>query len=200
MEWIVTLDQTILFWIQNHLVSSVLNPYMIFLSAIGNSGIIWIVLGIALLAVKKYRWLGVTVLLALVMSLVLGNGILKPLAARLRPCTVFPWMPLLISLPTDYSFPSGHTFASFAAAAAIFCRSRKLGATAFLLATGIGFSRLYLFVHYPSDVLAGVLLGTLSGVAAHRLSSHLSTVRSWHWQQVLPKSVIVVRKDEFNKQ
>lgn len=197
MEWITTLDQNVLFWIQHHLVSSTFNPYMIFLSEIGNSGLIWFVLGMVLLVGRKYRWLGVAVLLALAISVVVGNGILKPLAARLRPGTVFPWMPMLISLPTDYSFPSGHTFASFAAATAIFCRSRKAGSAALLLAAGIGFSRLYLFVHYPSDVLAGVLLGIISGIAAYRLSCYLSTTRSW--KNILPKLGLVTRKEAVTK-
>lgn len=194
MEWLTALDQNMLFWIQNHLVSSVFNPYMIFLSEIGNSGAIWVVAGIALLAVKKYRWLGVAVLLALAMSLVLGNGILKPLAARLRPCAIFPWMPMLVSLPTDYSFPSGHTFASFAAAVAIFCRNKQIGAAALLLATGIGFSRMYLFVHYPSDVLGGALLGAMSGIVADRLSCYLAISRPW--QKVPLRSVISAHKND----
>ena len=199
MEWLMNLDQNMLFWIQNHLVSSAFNPYMIALSKMGNAGIIWGVLGIALLTVKKYRGAGIAVILALAISLVLGNGVLKPLAARLRPCITYPWIPVLIPLPTDYSFPSGHTFASFAAAAAIFCRSRQLGTAALLLATGIGFSRMYLFVHYPSDVLAGALLGTVSGIAAYRLSGYLAISRPW--QKVLLNSAIAAhRNDEIIKQ
>ena len=176
MEYLIILDKKVLFWIQQHLVSSVLTSYMIGLSKMGNAGIIWIILGVALLLAKKYRWAGVTVILALAISLILGNGILKPLIARLRPCAAYPWVPMSFAAPlvTDYSFPSGHTFASFAAAVGIFCHSKRLGVFALLLATGIGFSRLYLFVHYPSDVLAGVMLGTLAGIIACKMSFYLS--------------------------
>lgn len=194
MEWLTTLDQNILFWIQNHLVSNVFTPYMIALSKMGNVGIVWIVSGIALLSVKKYRWTGVAVMLALAISLVLGNDILKPAAARLRPCITYPWVPISIPLPTDYSFPSGHTFGSFAAAAAIFCRSKRLGTAALFLATGIGFSRIYLFVHYPSDVLASVLLGTMSGIAAYRMSCYLSVARPW--KKILPNFGISAPKND----
>ena len=181
MEWLMSLDQNILFWIQYHVVSIELNPYMIILSKLGNAGFIWIISGIVLLSVKKYRLAGVAVILALLMSLIFGNGILKPLVSRIRPCITYSWISLSISmpLPTDYSFPSGHTFGSFAAAAAIFCRSKKLGSLAILLAAGIGFSRMYLFVHYPSDVLAGALLGIISGVAAYKISYYLLVTRPW---------------------
>ncbi len=174
----MTTDQSILFWIQNNLVNPVLNPYMIILSTLGNVGAVWIFSGIVLLSVKRYRRAGVAVILALFMSLIFGNVILKPLIARIRPCIIYPWIPLYISmpLPTDYSFPSGHTFGSFAAATAIFCRSKRVGTLALLLAAGIGFSRMYLFVHYPSDILAGVLLGTLSGIIAYKISYYLPTV------------------------
>lgn len=189
MEWFMVLDQNILFWIQHHLVTNAFNPYMLALSKMGNVGIVWIALGMALLSVKKYRWAGVAVILALAISLIVGNGILKPLVARLRPCIIYPWMPMAISapLPTDYSFPSGHTFGSFAAAVAIFCQSKRWGTAALLLAAGIGFSRIYLFVHYPSDVLAGVLLGTISGIVAYRMSRYLSISRPW--RKISPKPV-----------
>jgi undecaprenyl-diphosphatase len=172
---------------------------MIVLSKMGNAGAVWVVSGIALLSVKKYRWAGLAVLLALAISLVFGNGILKPLAARLRPCITYPWMPMSISVPlaTDYSFPSGHTFGSFAAAAAIFSQSKRLGAAALLLATGIGFSRMYLFVHYPSDVLAGALFGTMSGIVAYRMSCYLAISRPM--QEVFLKSATSAHKDEVVK-
>lgn len=201
MEWLVTnADQNILFWIQGHVVSNALTPYMVSLSQMGNLGGVWIALGIALLMVKKYRQAGIAVLLALVISLVLGNGILKPLVARLRPCVTYFWMPMSITVPaaTDYSFPSGHTFGSFAAAAAIYCQSKRLGTAALALAAGIGFSRLYLFVHYPSDIMAGVLLGTVSGIIAYKASCHLLALRPWqavHW-----KSATSIHEDVIEKQ
>ncbi len=181
LEYLTTLDQTILFEIQHNLVNTALNPYMIALSKTGNLGIIWIISGIVFLFVKKYRCVGVAVLLALVITMILGSGIIKPLVARARPCITSPWMPMLIStpLPTSYSFPSGHTFASFSAATAIFLQSKRLGIIALSLAIGIGFSRMYLFVHYPTDVLTGALLGTLSGIIAYRISRHLMITRPY---------------------
>ena len=197
MEYLIVLDKGILFWIQNHLVSNALNPYMLGLSKMGNAGIVWIILGIVLLFVKKYRWVGVTVVLALVISLIVGNGILKPLVARLRPCIVYPWVPMPITTPllTDYSFPSGHTFASFAAAVGIFCRNKRWGSMALLLAAGIGFSRIYLFVHYPSDVLAGVLFGAIAGMVAYKTSYYLASARPWLGVEILRKILQPVNKD-----
>ncbi|MFA6849529.1 MAG: phosphatase PAP2 family protein [Selenomonadaceae bacterium] len=197
MEYLIVLDKNVLFWIQNHLVSNALNPYMLGLSKMGNAGIVWIIFGIVLLWVKKYRWIGVTVVLALAISLVLGNGILKPLVARLRPCVIYPWVPMvaITPMPTDYSFPSGHTFASFAAAVGVFCQSKRLGVAALLLATGIGFSRMYLFVHYPSDVLAGILLGTISGIIAYKMSLYLSISRFWLKVKILGKFLTSAHKD-----
>lgn len=175
VEWIKTVDPNILFWIQKYIASSTLNPYMLALSKIGNAGMIWIFFSFLALTRRKYRLLGVAILLALTISLLVGEGILKPLVARVRPCINYPWVHLLIHTPkaTNYSFPSGHTFASFAAAMAIFSANKKIGIFALMLAAAIGFSRLYLFMHYPSDVLAGALFGSISGVAAYGLCRHL---------------------------
>ena len=93
-----------------------------------------------------------------------GNHILKPLFARVRPCDVNQAVQLLIANPGGYSFPSGHTSASFAAASVLrFREKRKVAVPALLLAALIGFSRMYLYVHYPTDIAGGILLGTLMG-------------------------------------
>ena len=96
-------------------------------------------------------------------SLITGNMILKPLVARLRPFTVNTAVELLIPPPADFSFPSGHTYASFASSTAILRNNRRIGSCALVLAILIAFSRLYLYVHYPTDVLFGILLGILAG-------------------------------------
>ena len=98
-------------------------------------------------------------LLALGVATLIGSAVLKPLIGRIRPFEANGFKNLLISAPKDYSFPSGHTAASFAAALVLFHRSRKLGAAAWITALLIAFSRLYLYVHYPTDVLAGCLSG-----------------------------------------
>ena len=166
---LMMLDNTIIFWIQDNLVSELLTPFMLGFPLLGNLGAVWIIAGLWLLAHKKYRRAGLAVFIALFFSLLVGNIVLKPLAARVRPCFDYPWVPLLVSSPAvnDFSFPSGHTFGSFAAAAAMFrTLGPKKGLVPFLLAAVIGFSRLYLFLHYPSDVLAGAALGTFFGILA----------------------------------
>ena len=132
---------------------------------LGEAGWFWILLGIVLLCTRKYRKCGVAVLLALLLDLVLANMILKPLVARDRPCWINQEVELLVRVPGDFSFPSGHTMASFAAASALFFTWRRAGVWAFVLGTLMGISRLYFYVHFPTDVLAGVILGFFCGFA-----------------------------------
>lgn len=163
------MDQMIIFWIQDHIVTGGLSPLMIAFSSLGNFGTVWIAVGLGMLATKRYRRAGLAVLLGLFLSLLIGNGLLKHMVMRTRPCIDFPNVPLLIHVPAvnDYSFPSGHTFSSFAAATAMFGGlRRRWGIAAFMLASAIGFSRIYLFMHYPTDVAAGAILGLISGYAA----------------------------------
>ena len=105
--------------------------------------------------------------------LLTGNMILKPLVARMRPFTVNTAIELLIPPPTDFSFPSGHTYASFASATAICRNNRKIGVPALILASLIAFSRLYLYVHYPSDVLGGAVVGLAAAWAGSLLEKWL---------------------------
>ena len=95
----------------------------------------------------------------LLVCVLAGNLLLKNVVARPRPCDVIPEMPLLIPQPQSFSFPSGHTMSSFAAATVLLFASWKWGIAAYAMAGVVGFSRVYLFVHYPTDVLAGVALG-----------------------------------------
>lgn len=115
---------------------------------------------------------------ALILDAILCNGILKNAFARVRPCDVNPAVDLLISRPEDYSFPSGHTAASFAAVSALFfAGEKKLWKPALLLAVLIAFSRLYLYVHYPTDVLGGIAVGVICGYAGMRLVKQLFKLR-----------------------
>ena len=137
---------------------------MCFITSLGNSGMIWIALGILLLLIPRTRKSGLVVLAALALDLILCNGILKHLFARVRPCDVNTAIQLLIPRPADYSFPSGHTAAAFAATSALFfAGEKKLWKPALILAVLIAFSRLYLYVHYPTDILGGMLIGTACG-------------------------------------
>ena len=137
------------------------------ISKLGNGGIIWLVLSGLLCVFPKYRKAGVTMLTALALDVLLCNVMLKPLVGRMRPFTVNTGVELLINAPKDFSFPSGHTAASFAAAFALLFVKNKLWIPSMILASLIAFSRLYLYVHYPTDVLTGILLGLIVSVAAN---------------------------------
>lgn len=164
-------DLPILDWIAENLWCPFLDAVMPAITHLGDAGAVWILLAAVLLCFPKHRKTGLSMALALLIGLVVCNLTLKPLVARMRP---FDYqllhfgkeIPLLISAPTDYSFPSGHTNASFAAATALLLRNRKLGVPAMVLAALIAFSRLYLYVHYPTDVLASVVLGASVALAA----------------------------------
>lgn len=129
------------------------------ITALGDKGILWIFIGVILLCTKKYRKAGLLLLLSLLACFLIGNVALKNLIQRDRPCWLYPEVRLLIENPTDFSFPSGHSMVGFAGAASLWLTNRKLGAAAYILAAIIAFSRLYLFVHWPSDVLFGSLIG-----------------------------------------
>lgn len=131
---------------------------------LGDAGLFWIAVGMILLCFRKTRMCGFCVLTGLAVGALITNVTLKPLVARDRPFWVNDTVQLLISAPKDFSFPSGHTQASFVSAAAIWMNHRKWGTAAFILATLIAFSRLYLYVHFPTDVLAGAIIGICVGI------------------------------------
>jgi undecaprenyl-diphosphatase len=140
------------------------------LSALGDGGRLWVACALLLLLFPKTRRAGFAMAVGLGVEVFCCNVLLKPLVARPRPCTAVAAHPQLLHCPRDFSFPSGHTGAAFAAASALyFCRNR-LWMLAALLAVGMGASRLYLYVHYPTDVLAGALLGVLTGWAGSKLA------------------------------
>lgn len=158
------LDLMILDWIQAHLRCGFLDFLMPLVTMLGEVGIIWILLALVLLARKDTRPLGLAVAAALAVDVLLCNVIIKPLVARPRPFTLRE-VALLVPPPKDFSFPSGHTAASFAAVGALWREKSRLRVPALALAIAIALSRLYLYVHYPSDVFAGLLLGLACGFA-----------------------------------
>lgn len=159
MEW----EFIILDWIQS-LRTPLGDMIMPFISRLGNTGIIWIILTLLLLIFPKTRRAGVFMAAALLFDLLLCDTLLKPLIARARPFSVRKDIELLISAPRDYSFPSGHTAVSFASVTALFLTGKKqLWIPALVLAVLIAFSRLYLYVHYPTDILGGILVGLVAG-------------------------------------
>ena len=151
----------ILDYLQN-IRTSVGDAAMCFVTMLGDAGMIWILLTVILLIIPKTRKSGAVLLAALCADLILCNGILKNLFARIRPYDINTQVQLLIARPDDFSFPSGHTAASFTAVAALyFSGEKKLWKMALILACLIAFSRLYVGVHYPSDVIVGMVIGTL---------------------------------------
>lgn len=147
----------------------ILDKLFLSITSLGNAGLIWIILCVAFLLTKRYRRIGVTMLISLVLCLVFGNIILKNAIKRPRPSWINKDIVLLIKNPKDYSFPSGHTLSSFAAAMSIYINKKNFGKIAFILAILISFSRLYLYVHYPTDVLFGAALGIFLANIANTL-------------------------------
>lgn len=137
----------------------ILNQIMVFITKLGDEGIFWLILAVLLLLFKKTRKCGLTILVSMAICYLLGNMFLKNVIARPRPCSIDPSVALLIPTPGEYSFPSGHTLHGFTAATAIFLHYKKPGIAALVLAALIAFSRMYLFVHFPTDILAGIILG-----------------------------------------
>ena len=137
----------------------VLDQFFATITRFGDGGIFWIILGIVLFCFKRTRMCGICILVGLTIGALITNVVLKPLIARERPCWVNDAVRLLIVNPRDYSFPSGHSQASFVSATAIYLYHKKWGIAALILASLIAVSRLYLYVHYPTDVLIGMLIG-----------------------------------------
>lgn len=154
-----------------------LDKIMIFITSLGNGGIFWICLGLVFAMIPKTRKCGICMLLSMALTYVLGNLILKNLVARPRPFTIATEIGLKIPRPGEYSFPSGHTMNAFSAATSIFLFYKRTGIAALVLAALIAFSRMYLFVHYPTDVLGGMLLGIVDALLIFRLTSGSACVK-----------------------
>ncbi len=157
----IELEFKVLDFIQEFLRCSFLDFLMPKITVLGNDGIIWIVAALVLLATKKYRRGGLALAVGLIAVLLIGNITLKPLIARTRPFDLVENIELLVAAPTDFSFPSGHTLSSVVAAAILTMTDKRFGYVAIPLAVLIAFSRLYLYVHFLTDVLGGVFIGAI---------------------------------------
>jgi len=166
LTFLNNIDKTILFFIQNNLHFKVIDKIMILFTTMGNMGLIWIFISILLLINKKTRNIGIVSFLALFLSTILGEGVLKHIIQRPRPFVDFQSFHLLVPKPTSYSFPSGHTASSFSAAYVLGKKLKNFSLIFWLIAILIAFSRLYLFLHYPSDIIGGIILGLICGKIA----------------------------------
>lgn len=163
MELLLRLDGNFLLFIQNHLRKDFLSLLMKFITTLGDDGWIWIMICLILLLFKKTRYAGVLGLFSLAVCFLITNIGLKNIIERPRPYTEIPGLTILIEPLTSFSFPSGHTANSFACAFSLKkMLPRKYGKYFIILAFLIGFSRLYLGVHYPTDVIGGIIVGWLS--------------------------------------
>ena len=166
-EAITNWDFSVLYFVQENLRSDFLDAVASVLSVVFNAGIAWFVICAVMAIFKKSRSASLMVLCAIVLAFAIGELTMKNVICRVRPCNIDTDILLAVSRPSSYSFPSGHTGSSFAAATAIFLWNKKWGIPALVLAFVIAMSRVYLFVHYPTDVLAGAVLGVLCALAVY---------------------------------
>ena len=166
----------ILNWLQS-LHTPILDKIMQLITHLGDMGIIWIILTIVMLLIPKTRKSGVIMAAALIVDVILCNVILKNLIARVRPYDVNTAVQVLVAKPKDFSFPSGHTAASFASVSALYLAGeKKMWKPALALAILIAFSRMYLYVHYPTDILGGVIFGSLSAWIGYQCSKKMFNI------------------------
>jgi undecaprenyl-diphosphatase len=163
VEFIKNMDWAVLYWIRDTFHCPALDYIMPKITSLGDKGFIWILTAFVLLCIKRYRKYGITLFVGLLAGAIVGNLFLKNLIERSRPNWIEQTITLLIANPTDFSFPSGHTLASAIAATILTMSNKKFGYIAIPLACLIAFSRLYLFVHFPSDVLGAAIIGSFIG-------------------------------------
>ena len=137
----------------------IMDKIMIFITELGDGGLFWIGIAIVCLVIKKHRRMGLQVLFSMLCTFIIGNLILKNLFQRQRPCAIDPSIELIIPYPSEFSFPSGHSMNGMTAAMALFLNNKKIGVPALMIALLIGFSRMYHFVHFPTDILGGFCVG-----------------------------------------
>ncbi len=168
-EWITGFDFNILYALQDSIRCEFLDFVCAFLSIAFEGGILWFITALVMAFFPRTRTASLALVSSVILTYFIGELLMKNLIMRDRPCVVDPSVPLAIELPKSFSFPSGHTGSSFAAAFGIFFFNKKIGIPAVVVAALVGLSRLYLFVHFPTDVLAGALLGTLLAYMVYRI-------------------------------
>ena len=178
-------DLPILDWIQANLQSPLMDKIMPIITMFGDAGIFWMICAAILFLIPKTRRTGLGMAFAMMMGLLICNVMLKPMVGRIRPYDyqmeilgktmdeLLVAGKLLVETPHDFSFPSGHTIASFEACVVLLLADKRLGIPATILAIAIAFSRLYLYVHYPTDVLVSVVLGSLFAVIGYAIAKRI---------------------------
>lgn len=164
----MTFDAWVIQMLHDHVGSDFLDKFFVVITRLGDYGLIWILLAILLMMKKKYRSLGIMVILVLILDVVVVSGLLKTLFNRPRPYMAMN-LPILIDPPYGSSFPSGHSSSSISVAAMTYLNRLKGWQAILVLALFIVFSRVYLLVHYPSDVMVGALVGIVNALVVYRL-------------------------------
>lgn len=161
-------DFPVLYFIREHLSNSFFDFLMPLFSFITEGGVVWFAVALVFIFVpqikKKYRACGIMMIIAMAAAFLCSEIVLKNIVCRVRPCYIDTTINMLVDRPTGYSFPSSHASSSFASATIIFLNNKKIGGFALILALLIAFSRLYLFVHFPTDVFAGMVIGILFAI------------------------------------
>lgn len=164
MSSILEVDYLIMAFVQEHMHNAFTDKFFTIITHLGTAAVPWFLIALYYLAIKKRPRAGILILLSMGTAFLFANIIIKNIVQRTRPFEVYPELiELIISAPSSYSFPSSHTATSFAAATVIFYFSKKLGIASFVMAALIAFSRIFLFVHFPTDVLIGTILGIIIG-------------------------------------
>lgn len=168
MDIIREIDFMVLEYIREHLRNGFLDNIMPVVTAFGNMGMFWVVVALIISAKRKYRKCSITMMIGMILGVILGNFVVKNIVRRDRPCWINEIGDMLIANPQDFSFPSGHTMSSFIAATILFYYDKRLGVPSFGVALLIAFSRMYLYVHFPTDIIGGAMLGV--GIAIMTVS------------------------------
>lgn len=193
------MDSSIVLFIQENVRSDSLDRVMKFASLIGNYGIVWIAAGLSMLVSPKTRRAGIGVLVCLTISAVVSNAVIKNIVERPRPSIIHDALETIIKLPPSFSFPSGHACSSFASATAMTLALKWRGAWSFIVAALIAFSRVYVGVHYMSDVIFGAGFGVLISLFTYKLSFDFLNPLTLPWRKAGEEKAAKPKKNKKNK-